>query len=157
MMVETNTAPLGTAFTVPIDHRTNKTGITAQERAATVPAVIDPKSKPTRFRPAGAYVSAAGSRRGRAPSRRAHRSGHRSGAAGRTCIPPACSAKFSTTDGNRADRERLFELAREHNLQIITIEQLIRHRRMSEKLVYPQRPRRCCRRSTATGGSSPTA
>src|SRR6188508_2248700 len=44
MMVETNTAPLGTAFTVPIDHRSNKTGITAQERAATVRAVIDPKS-----------------------------------------------------------------------------------------------------------------
>ena len=49
MMVETNTAPLGTAFTVPIDHRTNKTGITAQERAATVQAVIDPESKPTDF------------------------------------------------------------------------------------------------------------
>src|SRR5205823_10726292 len=32
-MVETNTAPLGTAFTVPIDHRSCRTGITAQEKA----------------------------------------------------------------------------------------------------------------------------
>src|ERR1700679_192050 len=41
-MVETNTAPLGTAFTVPVDHRTAKTGITAQERATTIRALVDP-------------------------------------------------------------------------------------------------------------------
>jgi 3,4-dihydroxy 2-butanone 4-phosphate synthase/GTP cyclohydrolase II len=33
MMVATNSAPLGTAFTVPVDHRSAKTGITAAERA----------------------------------------------------------------------------------------------------------------------------
>ncbi|MFM8890281.1 MAG: GTP cyclohydrolase II, partial [Planctomycetia bacterium] len=38
--------------------------------------------------------------------------------------------------GNRADRDSLFALAREHGLEIISIEQLIRHRRQSEKLVY---------------------
>src|SRR5438876_8371948 len=36
LMVESNTAPLGTSFTVPVDHRTAKTGITAQERARTI-------------------------------------------------------------------------------------------------------------------------
>ncbi|HEY2841905.1 MAG TPA: 3,4-dihydroxy-2-butanone-4-phosphate synthase, partial [Pirellulales bacterium] len=40
-MVETNTAPLGTAFTIPVDHRTAKTGITAQERATTIRALVD--------------------------------------------------------------------------------------------------------------------
>src|SRR5476651_839074 len=30
-MVEANTTPTGTSFTVPVDHRTAKTGITAQE------------------------------------------------------------------------------------------------------------------------------
>jgi 3,4-dihydroxy 2-butanone 4-phosphate synthase/GTP cyclohydrolase II len=38
--------------------------------------------------------------------------------------------------GNRADREALFALAREHSLEIISIEQLIRHRRQREKLVH---------------------
>jgi 3,4-dihydroxy 2-butanone 4-phosphate synthase/GTP cyclohydrolase II len=38
--------------------------------------------------------------------------------------------------GNRADREALFNLAREHSLEIISIEQLIRHRRQREKLVH---------------------
>src|ERR1700686_3724387 len=35
-MVESNTAPLGTSFTIPVDHRSSRTGITAQERARTI-------------------------------------------------------------------------------------------------------------------------
>ena len=38
-------------------------------------------------------------------------------------------------EGNRADRDTLFTLAREHSLEIISIEQLIRQRRAREKLV----------------------
>ena len=48
-MVEANTASLGTSFTVPVDHQSCKTGITAQERARTIPAIIDPASKPADF------------------------------------------------------------------------------------------------------------
>ena len=35
-MVEANSAPLGTAYTVPVDHKSARTGITAAERAATI-------------------------------------------------------------------------------------------------------------------------
>src|SRR6201989_3235441 len=35
-VVETNTTPTGTGFLTPIDHRTGKTGITADERCRTV-------------------------------------------------------------------------------------------------------------------------
>src|SRR5204863_8232932 len=38
--------------------------------------------------------------------------------------------------GDRATRQRLFELAAEHRLEMISIEELIRHRRVREKLVY---------------------
>ena len=48
-MVERNTAPLGTAFTVPVDHRSCKTGITAAERACTVRAIIDANSTANDF------------------------------------------------------------------------------------------------------------
>ena len=48
-MVEDNTAPLGTDFTVPVDHRSTRTGITAAERAATIQAICDPTSKPADF------------------------------------------------------------------------------------------------------------
>ena len=47
-MCEANSAPLGTAFTIPVDHRTSRTGITAQERATTIQAIFDPTSKPSR-------------------------------------------------------------------------------------------------------------
>ena len=48
-MVEDNTAPLRTNFTVPVDHISARTGITAQERAATILAILDPASKPSDF------------------------------------------------------------------------------------------------------------
>ena len=44
-MVQNNTAPLGTQFTIAVDHRDARTGITAQEKALTIKALADPKTK----------------------------------------------------------------------------------------------------------------
>src|ERR1700678_3169609 len=41
-MVERNTARHQTPYTVPVDHKSCRTGISAQERATTVRAIIDP-------------------------------------------------------------------------------------------------------------------
>ncbi|HIA18132.1 MAG TPA: bifunctional 3,4-dihydroxy-2-butanone-4-phosphate synthase/GTP cyclohydrolase II, partial [Planctomycetaceae bacterium] len=48
-LVDTNTAPLGTAFMTPLDHRLNRTGITAEERSRTVLTIVDPHSRPEDF------------------------------------------------------------------------------------------------------------
>lgn len=48
-MVENNTAPLRTSFTVPVDHRTARTGITAYEKATTILEIVNPASKPSDF------------------------------------------------------------------------------------------------------------
>src|SRR5271156_3203768 len=45
-MVERNTAPHQTPYTVPVDHISCRTGISAQERARTVRAIIDPATAP---------------------------------------------------------------------------------------------------------------
>ena len=45
-MVEQNTAPHGTPFTVPVDHQSCRTGISAEERARTVRAIVDPSTRP---------------------------------------------------------------------------------------------------------------
>ena len=45
-MVERNTAPHQTPYTVPVDHKSCRTGISAQERATTVRAIIDPTTLP---------------------------------------------------------------------------------------------------------------
>lgn len=135
MMVETNTAPHGTAFTVPIDHRTNRTGITAQERAATVAAVIDPKSTAGDFvRPGHMFPLLA--REGGVLRRAGHTEAAVDLARLANVFPAGVLCEILDTDGNRAGNPALFRLAREFNLQIITIEQLIRYRRHSEKLVF---------------------
>ena len=134
MMVAANSTPLGTAFTVPVDHRSARTGITAAERATAIAAILDPSSTAADFvRPGHLFplVSKEGGV--------LRRAGHTEAAvdlARLANLPPAgvlCEILDDT--GERADREALFGLARTHGLQIISIEQLIRHRRTQEKLV----------------------
>src|SRR5262245_50460856 len=45
-MVDRNTAPHQTPFTVPVDHRSCRTGISAEERARTVRSIVDPAARP---------------------------------------------------------------------------------------------------------------
>jgi len=134
MMVEANSTPLGTAFTVPVDHHTARTGITAAERAAAIAALVDPVSRPTDFvRPGHLFplVAKAGGV--------LRRAGHTEAAvdlARMADLPPAgVLCEILDDSGNRADRDALFRLAATHGLEIISIEQLIRHRRTREKLV----------------------
>jgi 3,4-dihydroxy 2-butanone 4-phosphate synthase/GTP cyclohydrolase II len=134
MMVEANSTPLGTAFTVPVDHHTARTGITAAERAAAIAALVDPASRPTDFvRPGHLFplVAKAGGV--------LRRAGHTEAAvdlARMADLPPAgVLCEILDESGNRADRDALFRLAAAHGLEIISIEQLIRHRRTREKLV----------------------
>jgi 3,4-dihydroxy 2-butanone 4-phosphate synthase/GTP cyclohydrolase II len=134
LMCETNSTPLGTAFTVPVDHKSARTGITAAERATTIAAILDPDSKPGDFVRPGHLFPLVAKEGGVL-----RRAGHTEAAvdlarmAGR---PPAgVLCEILDADGNRADRETLFALARQHGLEIISIEELIRHRRASEKLV----------------------
>lgn len=135
MMVETNSAPLGTAFTVPVDHVTARTGITAAERATTIAAIIDPTSKPSDFVRPGHLFPLVAKEGGVL-----RRAGHTEAAvdlARLAELPPAgvlCEILDET--GNRADRVALVAIAKEHGLEIISIEELIRYRRRREKLVY---------------------
>ncbi len=135
LMVESNTAPLGTCFTVPVDHRTSKTGITAQERARTIRAILDPASKPTDFvRPGHLFPLIA--KEGGVLRRAGHTEAAVDLARLAGLAPAGVLCEILDADGNRATRKSLFEIARQHRLEIITIEELIRYRRVREKLVY---------------------
>ncbi len=134
MMCEANSTPLGTAFTVPVDHVSSRTGITAGERATTIAAILDPASKPADFVRPGHLFPLVAKEGGVL-----RRAGHTEAAvdlarmAGR--VPAGVLCEILDADGNRADRDTLFALAAEHGLEIISIEELIRHRRSREKLV----------------------
>ena len=134
MMVETNSTPLGTAFTVPVDHKTARTGITAGERATAIAAMLDPASKPGDFvRPGHLFPLVA--KEGGVLRRAGHTEAAVDLARMAGCETAGVLCEILDEEGNRADREALFALAREHGLQIISIEQLIRQRRTRENLV----------------------
>jgi 3,4-dihydroxy 2-butanone 4-phosphate synthase/GTP cyclohydrolase II len=135
MMVESNSTPLGTAFTVPVDHRTARTGITASERADTIAAIMDPASTPSDFvRPGHLFPLVA--KEGGVLRRAGHTEAAVDLARMADLAPAGVLCEILDDVGNRADRESLFALASEHGLEIISIEQLIRHRRQREKLVH---------------------
>jgi 3,4-dihydroxy 2-butanone 4-phosphate synthase/GTP cyclohydrolase II len=135
MMVEANSAPLGTAFTVPVDHVTSKTGITAAERATTITAILDPTTTAADFVRPGHLFPLVAKEGGVL-----RRAGHTEAAvdlARLAELPPAgVLCEILDDSGNRADRESLFALAKQHSLEIISIEELIRFRRSREKLVH---------------------
>ncbi len=135
LICELNTAPLGTCFTVPVDHRSSKTGITAQERARTIRAILDPASKPTDFVRPG-HLCGLVAKEGGVLRRAGHTEAAVDLARMAGLAPAGVLCEILDAEGNRANRKRLFELAAEHNLEIISIAELIRYRRVREKLVY---------------------
>lgn len=124
-----------TAFTITIDHHTVKTGITANERATTIQALVDSKTRPADFLRPGhvdpLIAKEAGVLR---------RAGHTEAAmdlarmAGKQASGVLC--EILDEEGERASRAQLFAMAEEFKLPIITIEELIRYRRRSEQLVH---------------------
>lgn len=137
LMVDENTAPLGTNFTIPVDHRTSKTGITAQERSTTIRALVDPASKRSDFVRPG-HVCPLIAKEGGVLRRAGHTEATVDLARLAGLRPAGALCEILNEQGDRANREQLFHLAREHHLEIVSIEELIRYRRRMEKLVYRQ-------------------
>jgi 3,4-dihydroxy 2-butanone 4-phosphate synthase / GTP cyclohydrolase II len=134
-MVDDNTAPLKTNFTVPVDHRSCRTGITAQERAATIRAIVDPASKPSDFvRPGHLFPLIA--KEGGVLRRAGHTEASVDLARMAGLRPAGVCCEILDETGDRASPEQLYSLAQQHDLEVISIEDLIRYRRRREKLVY---------------------
>ncbi len=133
-LVDTNTSPLGTAYMTPIDHASAKTGITADERAQTIRSIVDPNSRPSDFvRPGHVYPLLA--KEGGVLRRAGHTEATVDLCRMAGLAPAGALCEVLDENGDRASREQLQAIADQHQLQIISIEQLIAHRRVSEKLV----------------------
>jgi 3,4-dihydroxy 2-butanone 4-phosphate synthase/GTP cyclohydrolase II len=133
-VVETNTAPLGTGFLTPIDHRSGKTGITAEERCRTVRAMADPTSVASDFVRPG-HVHPLLAKEGGVLRRAGHTEATVDLCRMAGCAPVGVLCEILDDRGERATRDQLQAIATKHNLKIISIEQLIAYRRVSEKLV----------------------
>ena len=133
-IVDTNTGPLGTNFMTPVDHRTAKTGITAEERATTAQAMVDPSTTPQDFVRPG-HVHPLVAKEGGVLRRAGHTEAAVDLARMAGLAPAGVVCEILDEQGDRASRQQLFDLAKQHRLEVISIEQLIAHRRLSEKLV----------------------
>lgn len=137
LMVGQNTAPLGTNYTVTVDHGTVKTGITAAERARTIQALCDPTSKATDFTRPG-HVQPLVAKEGGVLRRAGHTEATVDLARMAGLLPAGVLCEILNDSGDRATRNQLLELSRRFDLHMISIEQLIAYRRVREKLVYRQ-------------------
>ncbi len=133
-IVSNNTAPLQTAFMTPVDHAGSKTGITAAERAETIRRLASPDSRAEDFvRPGHVYPLVA--KEGGVLRRAGHTEAAVDLARMAGLIPAGVLCEILNESGDRATRDELQALAKKHSLEIISVEQLIAHRRVNEKLV----------------------
>ena len=133
--VTDNTSMLGTPFTITVDKLEGcSTGVSAHDRCATIRALADPTSTPQTFGRPGhinpLYAQDNGVLK---------RSGHTEAAidlckmAG--LYPAGALMEIMNEDGSMARMPQLIEFAKEHQLKIITIKDLIAYRLKKDSLV----------------------
>lgn len=136
MMVDKNTAKMGTPFTVSIDaiHGTT-TGISAFDRAQTVKVFINPKTRPSDLaRPGHIFPLAA--REGGVLKRSGHTEAVVDLARLAGLYPSGVLCEIMSDDGTMARLPELQQIAEKFDLKIATIADLIKYRRRTEKLVH---------------------
>ncbi|WP_167109523.1 bifunctional 3,4-dihydroxy-2-butanone-4-phosphate synthase/GTP cyclohydrolase II [Amycolatopsis granulosa] len=136
-MYHTNQDQRGTAYTVTVDAAEGiTTGISAADRAHTIRLLADPKSQASDFRRPGHVVPLRAKEGGVL-----RRPGHTEASvdlARMAGLHPAgvlCEIVSQKDEGDMARREELEIFAADHDLQIITIADLIAYRRRHEKQV----------------------
>jgi 3,4-dihydroxy 2-butanone 4-phosphate synthase/GTP cyclohydrolase II len=135
-MVQRNTDPHHTAFTVSIDLRGNgvTTGISASDRAKTILALVDPTTQPDDFnRPGHIFPLRA------KPGGVLQRTGHTEAAvdlARLAGLPPVgVIVEVMNEDGTMARLPQLMEMAESWNMPLISIADLVAYRLAQESLV----------------------
>jgi len=133
-MVETNTSPLSTAFLTPVDFAGCKTGITAAERSETIRRLASETTVSNDFVKPG-HVFPLLAMEGGVLRRAGHTEASMDLARMAGLTPAGVLCEILNSTGDRATRDELLQIAQQHSLEIITVEQLIAHRRVNEKLV----------------------
>ena len=134
-MVQDNTSMLGTPFTVTIDKLEGcTTGVSAEDRAATIRALCDPNSTPQTFGRPGhinpLYAQEKGVLR---------RAGHTEAGVDLARLaglyPAAALMEIMNEDGTMARLPQLMEVSKKFGIKIITIKDLIAYRLKQESLI----------------------
>lgn len=133
-MVATNTDNHETAFTVSIDHIQTSTGISAFDRSLTAIKLVEENAKPNDFRRPGHMFPLIAKENGVFV-----RTGHTEATvdfcrlAGLKEAGLCC--EIMSDDGHMARLPELTQMAKDWNLKLVSIEQLIKYRKSHEKIV----------------------
>jgi 3,4-dihydroxy 2-butanone 4-phosphate synthase/GTP cyclohydrolase II len=134
-MTNTNTSAQGTAFHVSIGAKGRiTTGISAADRAVTVLAAIDSATGPDDIAMPGHVFPLRAK-----PGGVLERAGHTEAAVDLAKLaglaPAGVICEIMNADGTMARRPQLEEVASAHGLKMVTVADLIRYRRKTERLV----------------------
>lgn len=134
-MTARNTDHHGTAFTISVDAAEGTTtGISTGDRLKTVLDLADPTKKAEDFlRPGHMFPLIA--KKGGVLERRGHTEASVDLAKLCGFEPVGVIMEILNQDGTMARRDDLFEFCEEHDLKIITVDELILYRKKNEKLV----------------------
>lgn len=136
MMVSNNTSIHATPFTVSIDLLTNgcTTGISAYDRAQTVKALANKDTKPEEFGRPGHIFPLRAQTKGVL-----RRAGHTEATIDLARLaglyPAGVLAEIKNEDGSMARMPKLMEMAKQFDLKIISVADLIKYRLQTESLV----------------------
>jgi 3,4-dihydroxy 2-butanone 4-phosphate synthase/GTP cyclohydrolase II len=134
-MVAKNTAQFETAFTVTIEAKgVTSTGISAADRAATILAAIDPRTRPSDLARPG-HVFPLKARNGGVLVRAGQTEAAVDLARMAGLYPAGVICEIMNGDGTMARVPELTRFARKHKLLMITIADLIQYRMRTETLV----------------------
>lgn len=135
MMVGQNTSRMGTAMTVTVDARDGTTtGVSAHDRSATVRVMANPHSRPADLTRPGHIVPLRAEEGGVLK-----RAGHTEASVDLCRLaglqPIAVLAEVMNEDGSMARVPQLMEISKRLGYKLITIADLIKYRRRTERLV----------------------
>src|SRR5437660_11276513 len=128
-----NTSAHGTAFCQSLDARRGPTtGISASDRAISILAAIDPQTRPADLARPG-HVFPLRARRGGVLVRAGQTEASVDLARIAGLTPGGVICEIMNDDGTMARVPELIEFCRRHNLKMISVADLIRHRMQTEK------------------------
>lgn len=136
LMVSSNTAYHETAFTVSVDligHGCT-TGISAHDRATCIKALTDPESRASDFARPG-HIFPLRAKTGGVLRRNGHTEAAVDLAKLAGLYPAGVLVEILNQDGSMARLPELLEIAKLHQLKIITIQDLVAYRLKTERLV----------------------
>ena len=136
LMVSTTSDPMETAFTVSVDLRGKgvSTGISAIDRAKTIKALVERKTKVTDFTKPG-HVFPLIAKDGGVLRRTGHTEAAIDFARLAGFEPAGVIAEIMNENGSMARLPELFEVAKKFSLKIVSIEDLVAYRMQHDSLI----------------------